>query len=67
LLEDSGLLVVISEEGELVLLEANSSEHRELYKTKSLDGKTWNHPVVVGNRLYLRNASEAVCYQLPDA
>jgi outer membrane protein assembly factor BamB len=65
LLGDSDLLVVISEQGELVLLEANSSEHRELFKMQALSGKTWNHPVVVGDRLYLRNANEAVCYRLP--
>jgi hypothetical protein len=34
---------------------------------KALDGKTWNHPVVVGDRLYLRNSQEAAGYQLPLA
>jgi outer membrane protein assembly factor BamB len=67
LLSDSALLLVISEDGQLVLLSANPEEHRELAKLKALEGKTWNHPVVVGNRLYLRNAAEAVCYQLPEA
>jgi outer membrane protein assembly factor BamB len=64
LLGDSALLVVVSESGELVLLSATAEEHRELAKITALDGKTWNHPVVVGNRLYLRNANEAVCYEL---
>jgi outer membrane protein assembly factor BamB len=66
LLADSALLLVISESGELVLLSANPKEHRELAKLKALEGKTWNHPVVVDDRLYLRNAEEAVCYQLPQ-
>lgn len=65
LLQDSALLLVVSEKGELVLLAADPQEHRELYKRQVLDGKTWNHPVVVGNRLYLRNAGEAVCFELP--
>lgn len=64
LLADSKALVVVSESGELILLEATPEEHRELGKLTALDGKTWNHPVVVGNRLYLRNANEAVCYEL---
>jgi len=64
LLADSKTLLVISESGELVLLAATPEEHRELAKLVALDGKTWNHPVVVGNRLYLRNAEEAVCYEL---
>ncbi|MBL8890577.1 MAG: PQQ-like beta-propeller repeat protein [Planctomycetaceae bacterium] len=66
LLADSHLLLVITEEsGELILLEANPEEHIELGRIQALEGKTWNHPVVVGQRLYLRNAAEAVCYELP--
>ena len=30
-----------------------------------LEGKTWNHPVLVGNRLYVRNGAEAVSLELP--
>jgi outer membrane protein assembly factor BamB len=65
LLADSGLLLVVSETGELILLEATGGGHKELAKLKALSGKTWNHPVVVGNRLFVRNAAEAVCYELP--
>lgn len=65
-LADSNLLLVITEEsGELILLEANPDESIELGRIQALEGKTWNHPVVVGQRLYLRNAVEAVCYELP--
>lgn len=65
LLADSNLLLIIAEEsGELVLLEANPEEHVERGSVQALTGKTWNHPVLVGRRLYLRNASEAVCYEL---
>jgi outer membrane protein assembly factor BamB len=65
LLADSGLIVVVSERGELVLLRATPDRLEELAKIQALTGKTWNHPVVVGDKLYLRNAEEAVCYQLP--
>ena len=65
LLEDSGLLLIASEKGEVVLLNADPTEHVELGKFQALDGKTWNHPVVVGDRLYIRNAAEAACYRLP--
>jgi outer membrane protein assembly factor BamB len=67
LLADSGLILVISEKGELVLLRATSEKHQELGKIAALSDKTWNHPVVVGDRLYVRNAQEAVCYQLATA
>lgn len=65
LLADSGLILVISETGELVLLKASPDSHQELAKIQALNDKTWNHPVVIGDKLYLRNAKEAVCYQLP--
>jgi hypothetical protein len=64
LLADSGLILVISEKGDLVLLRATPEKHQELGKIPALSDKTWNHPVVVANRLYLRNAQEAVCYEL---
>ena len=40
------------------------AKHIELGKIQALTGKTWNHPVLIGNRLYLRNAEEAACYEL---
>ena len=67
LLADSGLIVVVSEKGELVLVRATPEKHEELWKIEALGDKTWNHPVVVGDRLYLRNAEEIVCYELTTA
>jgi len=64
LLADSDLILVVSERGQLVLLRANPDRLEELAKLPAMDGKTWNHPVVVGDKLYVRNAQEAVCYQL---
>lgn len=65
LLEDSGLLLVASEKGKVVLVSAEPSIHQELVSFQALEGRTWNHPVVVGDRLYLRNSREAACYRLP--
>lgn len=64
LLADSDLILVVSERGELVLLRATPEKLQELAKIPAMHDKTWNHPVVVGNRLYVRNAAEAVCYEL---
>jgi hypothetical protein len=55
---------VVSERGALVLLRATPDKLQELAKIPAMNGKTWNHPVVVGNRLYVRNAAEAICYEL---
>ena len=65
LLPDADQLLIISEDGELVLLRANPEQHEELARHQVLDGRTWNHPVVVGNRVYVRNAEEAACFELP--
>lgn len=67
LLADSGLLLVMAESGEIALLRADPGEYQELAKFEALGGKTWNHPVVVGDRLFVRNAQEAACYRLPLA
>jgi outer membrane protein assembly factor BamB len=64
LLENSGLLLVSAEDGRVVLLRADPGDHSEVASFKALEGKTWNHPVVVGDKLYVRNAQEAACYQL---
>jgi len=65
LLEDSGLLLVAAEDGDIVLVAAEPTGHQELARIKAFNGKVWNHPVIIGNRLYIRNDEEAVCYELP--
>jgi outer membrane protein assembly factor BamB len=64
LLADQDLLLVLSEKGEAVLLKASPERHEELGHFQALNGKTWNHPVVAGGRLYARNAEEMACYEL---
>jgi outer membrane protein assembly factor BamB len=64
LLEKSGLLLVLSEQGQVVLVPANPAEHREVASFPALEGKTWNHPVLVNDRLYVRNSQEAAAYQI---
>lgn len=64
LIQDSGLLLIMSERGEGILLRATPEKHEELAKLELLEGKTWNHPVLVGDRLYVRNSQEAACYKL---
>jgi len=65
LLSDADQILVLSETGELVLLEANPKRLTELARQKILSGKTWNHPVLIGDKLYARNGEEAVAYALP--
>ena len=61
----AGLLIVQTEEGEIVLVEPTPEAHRELTRFPVLDGKTWNPPALSGSRLLVRNDREAALYDLP--
>ena len=63
LLVDDWLLIQ-AESGEVVLLAASPDRPEETARFQALEGKTWNHPVLVQGRLLVRNAREAACYDL---
>lgn len=64
LLPDVGQLIVAAESGEVVLLAADPSKHRELARLPAIEGKTWNHPIVFDGALFHRNGAEAIRWQL---
>ncbi|MCH9648144.1 MAG: PQQ-like beta-propeller repeat protein [Deltaproteobacteria bacterium] len=65
LLEDQDLLLVLTEKGELALVEATPEGFGELVRIPMIEGKTWNHPVLLEDRLLIRNGQEMVALQLP--
>ncbi len=67
LLKPQNVLVVLSESGEVALVAADPEKHEELGRFQAIEGKTWNHPVVVRGRLYVRNDTEIAAFELAPA
>ncbi len=59
-----GNLIVLSDRGRLALVEATSEAYREKGSVQALTGKSWTAPSLADGRLYLRNHTEKVAYDL---
>ncbi len=58
-------LVVLSEKGQLVLVEANPNAYKELGRQKILNDICWAPPTIANGKVYARDAiGELVCIQM---
>jgi outer membrane protein assembly factor BamB len=53
----ANVLTVLTERGELVLVQLNPDAYVEIAKHKVLDRYCWNHPTLANGRLYARSTS----------
>ncbi len=62
-----GHLVVLSERGKLLLVEANPAGYREKGSNQILSGRCWTAPTLADGKLYLRNQEELLALQWTGA
>jgi hypothetical protein len=60
------LLLVQTEVGQLLLVEATSEKYKELGRIEAIKGKPcWNPPAFAPPYFLIRNYEEVACYELP--
>ena len=64
LLYAGGNLLVLTETGRLLVVEASPEEYRKRAGHQVLSGRCWTSPTVAGGRIFLRNRDEIVCLDL---
>jgi hypothetical protein len=64
LLADQDLLLVLAESGEIAMVRATPDGYAEVSRRPGVEGKTWNHPVVAGEILLVRNGEEMAAFRL---
>lgn len=58
-------LLILSEDGELVLVSATPDQFEELQAMPVIEGISWNTIALSGDRLLIRNSDEAACVRIP--
>jgi outer membrane protein assembly factor BamB len=64
LLLSGDLLVILSETGQLALVEAKPGAYREVASFPAIGGKTWNYLALMDGKAFVRNHLEMACYDL---
>ena len=57
-------LIVLTEEGDVALVDATPARHEELARFSAIEGKTWNHPIVADGKLLVRNLQEMAAFDI---
>ena len=57
-------VIVLTDSGELALVRAAPSAHRQITRFDAIEGLTWNHPVIADGILLIRNVAEMAAFDL---
>ena len=60
-------LLVLSQQGELLLADADPTKLTVRGRLQALEGKTWNNLCLSGRYLLVRNAQQAACYEMKES
>lgn len=58
-------VLIQAESGEIAVAEASPEKETIVHTFDALSGKTWNHPVLAGRLLLVRNDREAIVFEYP--
>lgn len=61
---DGDLLIVVSDQGTLLLVQAAPGAYTELARFQAMEGKAWTAPTLANGRLYLRDQDEIVALEM---
>ena len=59
-------LIIQCESGEIALVRADPDTYQLIRQIKCFNDRSWNYPILVGNRLLCRNDREAVCFEITN-
>jgi len=56
-----GQVLALTDDGQLVVIEASPAAYKELARTKVVSGKCWSTPAASNGRFYVRSTKEGAC------
>ena len=63
-MRQAGIVVVLTETGDLALVKATPDQHQEVARFPAIEGKTWNHPAIAAGRLLVRNSTQMAAFKI---
>jgi len=59
-----GRLIILTEQGDLALVNATPAGHQQVSRFSAISGKTWNNPAISAGILLVRNESEMAAFKV---